>query len=99
MVRITAVSLLDKIKLMFYVVSNYITNPAYINLSIPDTLFAYYCTYILPDDYLYLFEYIHWDEDKVISTIREKFDWEMAGDTIATWRIDDGTLHFTTISI
>lgn len=30
----------------------------------------------------------------MVSTIREKYDWEMAPDTIATWRIDDGTAPF-----
>ena len=59
-----------------------------------DTLFAYYATYILKDDYLYLYHFIEWDEKKIISDIREKYDWETAPDTIATWRIDDGTAPF-----
>jgi hypothetical protein len=59
-----------------------------------DTLFAYYSSYVLTDDYLYLFHYIDWDEDKIISTITEKFNWEKETDTIATWRTDDGTAAF-----
>jgi glutamine---fructose-6-phosphate transaminase (isomerizing) len=92
--RLTGVSISEKIKLLTYYAFNYLKNPAYINPSIFDTLFAFYSTYMLRDDYLYFFNYIEWDEEKVITTIRNRFDWEMAGDTIATWRIDDGTAPF-----
>jgi hypothetical protein len=56
-----------------------------------DTLFAFYSSYVLPDDYLYLFHYLDWDEKAIISSITEKFNWERETDTIATWRTDDGT--------
>jgi hypothetical protein len=48
----------------------------------------------LTDDYLYLFHYLDWDENKIVSTITEKFSWERETDTIATWRTDDGTAAF-----
>lgn len=91
---LTGISAINKLKLISYYAKHYLTNPAYINRSMLDTLFAYYCIYLLPDDYLYLYHYIEWDEKRVVSTIREKYDWEMATDTIATWRIDDGTAPF-----
>jgi glucosamine--fructose-6-phosphate aminotransferase (isomerizing) len=91
---LTGISRLHKLKMLLYFAKQYITNPGYINSSIFDTLFAYYCTYLLHDDYLYLYHYIEWDEKKIISTIREKFDWELAEDTNATWRTDDGTAAF-----
>jgi glutamine---fructose-6-phosphate transaminase (isomerizing) len=89
--RMTGISLKNKVKLMFYYFKSYLTNPAYINSSIFDTLFAYYSSYILPDDYVYLFEYIAWDEQEIVKTIRDQFDWELETDTRATWRTDDGT--------
>ena len=89
--RMTGISLKNKIKLMLYYLKSYVTNPSYINSSIFDTLFAYYSSYILPDDYVYLFEYIEWDEEEIVKTIREEFDWELETDTMATWRTDDGT--------
>lgn len=92
--RLTGISGFNKLKLMWYFAKNYLMNPAYINRSILDTLFAYYSTYLLRDDYLYLYHYIEWDEKKVESTILEKFDWERATDTNSTWRIDDGTAPF-----
>jgi hypothetical protein len=89
--RMTGISLKNKIKLLSYYLKSYITNPAYINSSIFDTLFAYYSSYILPDDYVYLFEYIPWDEEEIVKTIQEEFNWELETDTLATWRTDDGT--------
>ena len=35
-----------------------------------------------------------WDEDTVVSTLREEYDWELAPDTKSTWRIGDGTAAF-----
>jgi glucosamine--fructose-6-phosphate aminotransferase (isomerizing) len=79
---------------MYYYLKQFVLNPAYINRSIIDTLFAYYSSYVLTDDYLYLFHYLDWDENKIVSTITEKFSWERETDTIATWRTDDGTAAF-----
>jgi glutamine---fructose-6-phosphate transaminase (isomerizing) len=90
----TGISRKNKLKIMYYYLSQFIKNPAYINKSILDTLFAYYSSYVLKDDYLYLFHYLDWDENTIINTIIEKFNWEKETDTIATWRTDDGTAAF-----
>jgi asparagine synthetase B (glutamine-hydrolysing) len=92
--RLTGISAVNKLKMIAYYAKNFLLNPAYINSSMLDTLDAYYCTYILNDDYIYLYHYINWDEDEVVSTIRKEFDWEMSPYTKATWRIDDGTAAF-----
>src|SRR3972149_5839234 len=92
--RLTGISSVNKLRIMFYYLKQFVRNPAYFNKSIIDTLFAYYSTYVLRDDYLYLYHYLDWDEKKILSTIQEKFDWERQTDTIATWRIDDGTASF-----
>ncbi|MCW4005052.1 MAG: hypothetical protein NWF04_00425 [Candidatus Bathyarchaeota archaeon] len=92
--RMTGISKVNKLKMMYYYFKQFIKNPAYINKSMFDTLFAYYSSYVLPDDYVYLFHYIDWDEDTIIKTITEKFNWERETDTIATWRTDDGTAAF-----
>ncbi len=92
--RMTGISRKNKLKIMYYYLSQFIKNPAYINRSILDTLFAYYSSYVLKDDYLYLFHYLDWDENTILNTIIEKFDWEKETDTIATWRTDDGTAAF-----
>ena len=92
--RMTGISKKNKAKIMFYYLKQFIRNPSYINRSIFDTLFAFYSSYVLTDDYLYLFHYLDWDENKIVSTITEKFNWEKETDTIATWRTDDGTASF-----
>jgi hypothetical protein len=92
--RMTGISLVNKLKIMSYYVRQYLRNPAYINRSILDTLFAYYSSYVLRDDYLYLYHYLDWDEEKILSSVIKKFDWERETDTIATWRTDDGTAPF-----
>jgi len=92
--RMTGISTMNKLKIMYYYLKQFVKNPAYINKSIIDTLFAYYSSYVLPDDYLYLFHYLDWDENRILNSITEKFNWERETDTIATWRTDDGTAPF-----
>lgn len=86
--------ILSKTKLAFYYLKQYLFNPFYLNSSILDTLSAYLSSYFIPHDYLYLYQYIKWDEKKVILTLTKKYDWETADDTQATWRIGDGTAAF-----
>ncbi|MFC1751494.1 hypothetical protein ACFL2V_22245, partial [Pseudomonadota bacterium] len=87
-------SLGGKIKLITYYGWQYLTNPAYINSSIFDTLFAYFSTYIQKHNYVFLWHYIPWDEKKIISTLTEKYCWELPKETKTTWRTDDGTSAF-----
>jgi glucosamine--fructose-6-phosphate aminotransferase (isomerizing) len=89
--RMTGISVSNKLRIMYYYFKQFVKNPAYINKSIIDTLFAYYSSYVLPDDYLYLFHYLDWDENTILNNITEKFNWEKETDTTATWRTDDGT--------
>lgn len=89
--RMTGISIKNKMKLLWHYMKNYLTNPAYFNSSILDTLLAFYWSYLLPDDYVYLYRYLPWDEHTILSTIQKEFDWELETDTIATWRTDDGT--------
>jgi glucosamine--fructose-6-phosphate aminotransferase (isomerizing) len=92
--RMTGISAKNKLKIMYYYLKQFVSNPSYINKSIIDTLFAYYSSYVLKDDYLYLFHYIDWDENTILDNITSKFNWERETDTIATWRTDDGTAAF-----
>jgi glucosamine--fructose-6-phosphate aminotransferase (isomerizing) len=91
---LTGISRLNKIKLPLYYAKQYLLNPAYINSSLFDTLHAYYSSYLLPDVYVYFFQYIPWNEEEIVSLLRREYDWEIATDTNATWRIGDGTAAF-----
>jgi hypothetical protein len=83
---------LDKINLAFYYLGKFINNPAYINRSLFDTLGGYLSFFIVPHNYLRLYEYIKWDEDEVNNTLVNEYDWEISDETPSTWRIDDGTV-------
>jgi asparagine synthetase B (glutamine-hydrolysing) len=88
---LTGLSFRNEMALLWYYAKNYLKNPAYINDSIWDTLWAYWCTFVAKDDFLYLFHYLPWSEEEIVGTIRREYDWEVAQDTKSTWRIGDGT--------
>jgi len=87
-------SLAGKIKLLSFFAKQYLLNPAYINISLWDTLFAYWVAYMMPLDFTYLWHYIPWDEKTIVNTLRDEYGWETAPDTEQTWRTDDATSPF-----
>ena len=92
--KLTKIKMLDKIQLVSYYVKQFLLNPSYFNSSLFDTAAAYWHTFVAKDDFLYLYQYIDWSEDKVVDTIVKEYDWEKATDTKTTWRIGDGTASF-----
>jgi len=91
---LTGMSLRNKLGMLGYFAKNYLRNPAYINESLLDTANAFYQTFMVKDDFLYLFHYLPWREETIVDTIRAEYDWEIATDTTTTWRIGDGTAPF-----
>jgi hypothetical protein len=91
---LTGMSMRNKVGMLWYFAKNYARNPAYLNESLVDTANAFYQTFLVKDDFLYLFHYLPWREDQIVSTIRREYDWEVATDTNTTWRIGDGTAAF-----
>ena len=92
--QIFALSLFNKINLASYYAKQFISNPSYINSSLLDTLFGYYSMYMMKHNYLLLYNYISWNEEKIISTLIDQYNWETVPDTKLTWRIGDGTAPF-----
>jgi asparagine synthetase B (glutamine-hydrolysing) len=91
---LTKMSLRNKLGMLGYFAKNYLRNPKYINESLLDTANAFYQTFVVKDDFLYLYHYLEWNEDQIVSTIRREYNWEIAEDTTTTWRIGDGTAAF-----
>jgi hypothetical protein len=91
---LTSLSTARKLRLAQYYAWQYLRNPAYINSSVWDTFFAFFSSYLMPHDYLYLFHYIPWNETEIMNTLIDDYRWELASDTPATWRIGDGTASF-----
>lgn len=70
-------------------------SPGYFNSSLWDTLSGeYYRSFTEKKDYFHIFDYWRWDENLINDTLINKYDWETAVDTNATWRIGDGTAAF-----
>jgi len=82
----------DKIKLAISYLGKFINNPAYLNRSLIDTIGGYLSFFIVPHNYLRLFEYLRWDEEEVNNTLINEYGWEISEETPSTWRIDDGTV-------
>ena len=91
---LTGMTLRNKLGMLKYFATNYLKNPSYINESLLDTANAFYQTFMVKDDFLYLWHYIPWNEHTIVDTIRAEYDWEIAEDTTTTWRIGDGTAPF-----
>lgn len=89
--NLTAKSQLNILK---YYGKQFLLNPKYINFSIFDTIFAYASYYLIKQNYLYIFDYIKWNEDELNKILLQEYDWEIANDTDTTWRIGDGTASF-----
>ena len=83
-----------KIQLMLYYGRQFLLNPAYLNRSLFDTAFAFYSTYVGRGDFLYLYRYVEWNEQRIEETLTDKYGWESAQDTANSWRIGDGTAAF-----
>lgn len=84
----------NKIQLISYYIKNFLKNPKYLNTSIWDTAAAFWHTFVEKDDFIYLYHYLDWNEDIIVKTIKEEYDWEISKDTETTWRIGDGTAAF-----
>jgi tRNA(Ile)-lysidine synthase TilS/MesJ len=85
----------SKIGLAWYYTKNFITNPAYLNSSLIDTIASFYAYYAEPRTHFYqLYDWVKWDEQKIEKTLFEEYNWEISPDTTTTWRIGDGTAAF-----
>ena len=93
-VRLNKMSSVGKLRLAAYYLKNYLINPGYFNGSLADTFTAFFSYYFIKQDFLYLFDYVNWDEGEINRTLIDGYGWELARDTPTTWRIGDGTAPF-----
>lgn len=89
-----SISVNAKIQMVGFYLGNYIANPAYINSSLLDTFGAYWSFYLEKHPYFNLYDYLIWDEQKILKTLKDDYDWEISHDTTSSWRIGDGTAAF-----
>lgn len=93
-IQLNKMTATSKFRLLAYYLKNYALNPGYLNGSLADTMTAFLSYYFVNQDFLYLFDYVNWDETQINRILREEYDWELAKDTSTTWRIGDGTAPF-----
>jgi glucosamine--fructose-6-phosphate aminotransferase (isomerizing) len=87
---------LAKVQLAFYYIGQYLRNPAYINRSFFDSVRSFLVTFLSKDDFLYLYEYLRWDEKEMERVLRENYDWEDSTQFgKSQWRMGDGHTAFT----
>lgn len=84
----------NKLKLASFYASQAVTNPAYINSSIFDSISGYYSYYFRRMDYLQIFDYIHWNEGDIVHKLISLYGWETSPISSNTWRIGDASAPF-----
>ncbi len=89
-----SLSSFNQMRLGLYYGKEFLLNPAYFNSSLIDSAFAFISYYGINKDYTTLYEYEKWEEEKINSVLIGQYDWEVAKDTLSTWRIGDGTASF-----
>ena len=89
-----SLNLSNKIKMLYFYGNQYLTNSAYLNSSLIDTLDAFKSYYIIKHDNTNIFNYVKWDEDIINNTLIKEYNWEIDPGTKTTWRIGDGTAAF-----
>jgi predicted glutamine amidotransferase len=85
----------NKIKLALFYASQYALNPAYFNESFLESVRSFLYSFIYRDDFLYLYEYIPWNETEIEETLAT-YGWQ--SDTAYgknQWRMGDGQTGFT----
>jgi len=92
--RIFNISFYEKLNLLFYYASQFIANPAYFNSSLIDTIFAFWSSYFINHDYIFLYNFERWEEDRISQMLINEYDWEVDKEASSTWRIGDGTTAF-----
>lgn len=93
--RVYSHNLMKQLHYQYLRLKSMVRNPSYLNSSLWDTLSGeYYRSFTKKKDYYHVFDYWRWDEDVINKTLMEQYDWELAPDTKATWRIGDGTAAF-----
>jgi len=93
--RIYSLSAFNFFKLFSFVGKNALKSPSYLNQSVFDSLGSIASRYFTPKkNYFHLYDYLQWDENVIVDTIVNSYEWEKAVDTKSTWRIGDGTASF-----
>lgn len=84
-----------KFRLALYYLYQYVVNPRYINESLFDSIRSFFTSFMANDNFLYLYEYLPWDEKEIEYVLKNVYDWQT---DVAygknQWRMGDGQTAF-----
>lgn len=92
--RLFGLATAKKLQLAAYYAGQCLLNPRYLNNSLGNSLRAFRSTFVAEDDFLYLYDYLPWDEAVIERTLIEGYNWETVPGVANTWRIGDGYTAF-----
>lgn len=85
-----------KLKLALWYAFQYLLNPRYLNESFFDSIKSYFSSFVYKDNFLYLYEYVPWNEKEIELNLKKEYDWQ---NYVAygpnQWRMGDGQTAFT----
>ncbi|MNK22782.1 Glutamine--fructose-6-phosphate aminotransferase [isomerizing] [compost metagenome] len=88
------IPLASKAKFFGYYATQFLTNPAYINSSLVDSMHGFWSAFLMKHDFFQTFDYEYWEEKKIINTLTSQYNWELDPEAGTSWRIGDGTAAF-----
>jgi glucosamine--fructose-6-phosphate aminotransferase (isomerizing) len=91
--RIHGISFFDKLRLLRFYFIKFISNYQYLNSSLFDSIVGYFSFYFVKSNYIQIFDYIEWDEFKIMKVLTEEYNWKAEGES-ASWRSGDATSSF-----
>ena len=93
--RMSSYSLLTKLKMFLWYSYRTLKNPSYINEALLDNFNGYVSSFIKKENFLHLFKYIKWDEQKMTDTLVNEYDWVLDKSYgLNQWRMGDGQTAF-----
>ena len=85
-----------KLRLGNFYALQYLSTPRYVNSSFFDSLYDFLVSFLIKEDFCYLFQYIPWNEDEIDSVLKNDYGWRsytQYGEN--QWRIGDGQTALT----
>ena len=85
-----------KLRLASYYAYQYLTNVAYLNESLIDSVRSFFTSFLASDDFLYLYEYLPWNEKEIERVLSKEYNWQADSSYGKNqWRMGDGQTAFT----
>lgn len=94
-VRMSNFSLVNKFKLFFWYVVQFLKNPHYLNQSMLDNVVGFYSSFVHNDQAIHLYNYIEYDEKLINKTLKKIGYLTDKKYGKNQWRVGDGQTAFT----